>query len=259
MTQQIISRAKPRAPKLLVLKRVGLALLFFFVAATALAEIRIPAQTPVGKKIEAELMASIPVGAEVQGGWVITDCDTDLESPTKIQIWATPGKHEIKFQGAWMQFELVPIPQPDGTTKTTKSTVAWGFINESASFEVTGGDGPVPPPPPPPPVVGGPYQILFLFDAETKDNLSKQQQAILASLAFRLRLEKAGHRVLGVSAAQSITDPTASKYAAYFEAAKNVPLPCLIVSGMQGGKCVAVPLPADEAAAEKLLKTELLK
>jgi hypothetical protein len=107
--------------------------------------------------------------------------------------------------------------------------------------------------------VGGPYQIFLLYDAETKDNLSKQQLAVLGSLTFRMRLEKAGHRVLGVSAAQSLPATETSKYAAYFEAAKNVPLPCLVVSSMQGGKCVAMPLPVDEDATEKLLTTELLK
>lgn len=171
-------------------------------------------------------------------------------------IWALPGKYTVEATGEWRLYQTI-ISKDDKEYKVIADEDDYEF---TASFEVTGGvTPPPPPPPPPPPIQGGPYQIWMLFDAEAKDNLPKQQQAILGSLAFRLKLEKAGHRVLGVSAAQSITDPAASKYAAYFEAAKNVPLPCLIVSGMQGGKCVAMPLPADEDATEKLLTTELLK
>lgn len=212
-------------------------LVVWLMASAAYAEIKIPAVTPIGKKIEAELLAAIPVGAEVQGGWVIPDCDTDLESPTRIQIWATPGKHEIKFQGAWMQFELVQIPQPDGTTKTIKSTVGWGFINEAATFVVGEGDDPVPPPPPPPPP--GERRAVILEESEQR---TTQQAVLFQSLTLAKKAE-----VLDDD------QPSASKYLPLLPASMSTVRPVMLV--MAGDKLVrAVPCPTSIAAVDEELK-----
>jgi hypothetical protein len=163
-------------------------------------------------------------------------------------VWAKVGTHTITASGIWVLTD---------TGTLGGKLLDFGVYQYTKTFVVGEGDELVPPPPPP--VVGGPYQIWMLYDADTKDNLPQPQQAVLTSLTFQRQLERAGHRVLGVSAAQAITAAETSKYAAYFAAAKNVPLPCLVVSAIAGGKCVAMPLPADEAATAKLLATELLK
>jgi len=226
----------------------------------AFAQIEVPAETKRDTPIPVTLKAMVPEGATIQSGsrLVWPDGVNKLEvGPGKWVVCAAPGEYTITYQVRWIHIVPITFKDFDGKEVTFQNYLGSGDIDEKATFKVVGGT-PIDPPLPPP-VVGGPYQIFLLYDAETKDNLSKQQLAVLGSLTFRMRLEKAGHRVLGVSAAQSLTDPTASKHAAYFEAAKNVPLPCLVVSSMQGGKCVAMPLPVDEDATEKLLTTELLK
>lgn len=184
----MIQKARPaeHAPINWHIKRATTAWAFFAFLAVLLlpsfanAEIKIAATTLVGKKIEAELFAPIPVGAEVQGCWVVPGCDTDLESPTKVQIWAAPGTHTVLFQGAWMQFELTDVPQADGSKVQVKSTKTWGFINESASFEVTGG---VTPPPPDP---ANPYKPAPQYQAAVEPvkslSLTKADSRALATL-----------------------------------------------------------------------------
>jgi hypothetical protein len=158
------------------------------------------------------------------------------------------GGSAIIFQGPAGEYAVVYFG-PDANEPVVSKVVLGG-----------GGPDPFPPKPPDPkpPVPGGPYRILLLYDTEQLDNLPPDQRALLTSLVYRQKLTEAGHRVLGVFAAQTINPANASKYKEFFAAAANDPLPRIVIAPLAGGKVSDFPLPANMADLEKLLATEVL-
>jgi hypothetical protein len=159
------SRATTLAPSRISLKRGIVARLFcllglVLLAAPGWAEIQVPPSIEPGRKIEAKVIPTIPAGAEFQGNWLIPGCDTEAKGADGVLIWATSGTHSITFAGAWMQFEIVDIPQADGTVRKIKSVLAWGSVHETARFTVTGG-APDPGPDPPPPSPGERVAVIL--------------------------------------------------------------------------------------------------
>lgn len=176
-----------------------------------------------------------------------------------FHVWAPPGKYTIEATGTWRLYQTI----------VDKQDKEWKVIADEDDYEFTakfsvGPEVPVPPPfppkpdPPIPPKPGGPYQILLLYDADQLDNLPADQRALLTSLVYRQKLTAAGHRVLGVLAAQTINPANASKFKAFFDAVKDDPLPRIAIAKLDGGKVADFPLPTSVADLEKLLATEVI-
>lgn len=174
---------------------------------------------------------------------------------TTWHVWAVPGKYTIEAMGEWRLYQTI-ISKDDKEYKVIADEDDYEF---AASFEVTGGDGPVPPPPPPPPPPpGGPYQVVLFYSPDQLDNLTADQRAILNSMEYREKLTKAGHTLLGVLANNAAPSPQ-SKFRAFYNAVSGDPMPRLAVASEAGGKVVDMPLPATFAELEALLATEVLQ
>lgn len=110
---------------------------------------------------------------------------------------------------------------------------------------------PLPDPPPPP---GQKWQVVFIYERDQLDNLLRGQQLVLSSLVFRSRLEKAGHKLVGI-VDQHIKDVSkGGVLAPFFAAVKGDPLPRMCIAPLKGGKILDFPF-ADEAEVFKLLET----
>jgi hypothetical protein len=99
---------------------------------------------------------------------------------------------------------------------------------------------------------------LLLYDQDQLDNLLPDQRSLLTSLVYRQKLVAAGHRVLGVFAAQSINPANVSRFKAFFDAVKDDPLPRIAIAKLDGGKVADFALPANIVDLEKLLATEVV-
>jgi len=201
-------------------------------------------------------ITDVPDGAKLRGSFAVSDGSYLPAGENVYHIWAAPGKHTLKAAGIWVLTEPVVIGD-----KTIQALVDFGQFSYERTFTV-GPEVPVPPPfppvPPVPPVPGGPYQILLLYDQDQLDNLPSNQRDLLTSLVYRQKLTTAGHRVLGVFAAQTINLGSASKFKAFFDAVKDDPLPRIAITKLGGGKVADFPLPANMADLEKLLATEVI-
>lgn len=216
------------------------------ITGTCLAEIQVPAKVEVGKKIEAKLAPNIPGGAELAGQWYVVGCDTEPRG-ADILIWAAPGKHKIEYRGAWMKFEIVDVPQPDGSVKKVKSVLEWGSVYETAEFEVAGAVPP-PDPPKPDPSPTGPYQILFYYTGEQLDNLPLEQRALMNSEELHARLVAQGHMVLGQLEQKAIdAGGLPARWQPWVDAVKGKTLPMFGIAPKSGGKVQIFKLPANEA------------
>lgn len=174
---------------------------------------------------------------------------------TTWHVWAVPGKYTIEAMGEWRLYQTI-ISKDDKEYKVIADEDDYEF---TASFEVTGGDGPVPPPPPPPPPPpGGPYQVVLFYSPDQLDNLTADQREILNSMVYREKLKAAGHSLLGVLADNAAPSPQ-SKFRAFYDAVSGDPMPRVAVSSKDGSKVVDFPLPATAKELDAMLATEVLK
>lgn len=238
--------------------------LFFLAAvawcATASAEIEVKQQYEDHEPIVPVLTVDgMPPGAVLRKAKFKCPGANVVVEGSRFYVWAKPGKYTIEASGSWRLYQ--EIEAKDGKL--------WKVIADEDDYEYTksftvGPEVPVPDPfppdpkPPLPPVPGGPYQILLIYDTEQLDNLPADQRAILTSLVYRQKLVSAGHRVLGVFAAQTINPANASKFKVFFDSVKDDPLPRLAIARLDGGKVADFPLPANMADLEKLLATEVI-
>jgi len=128
-----------------------------------------------------------------------------------------------------------------------------------ATFDYGNGVNPDPDPPlppePEPPVPGVKHQVVIVFEREELDNLPRAQQVIIASLTFRERLAKAGHRLVAVvdQHSQGADGTAPAELTAYLAACEGDPLPRICLAPLAGGKVQDFPLPLTEDAVFELL------
>ena len=115
--------------------------------------------------------------------------------------------------------------------------------------------GPKPPDPQPLP---SSWQVAFLVESDSLDNLSPAQQSMLASVLIRDELTKQGHKLVGV------LDPDSASTASdsvkpWFDSAQGKQLPLVAIAPMDGGTIYTFPLPANSEALWVLLKSPPIK
>lgn len=117
--------------------------------------------------------------------------------------------------------------------------------------------GPVPPDPGPNPPDPGPlpskWQVAFVLESDDLDNLTTDQQKLLASILIRDELAGRGHRLLGV------LDPDSASTASdamkpWFESVKGKQLPVVAIAPLDGGTIYTFPLPKDVSALWAILE-----
>lgn len=223
-------------------------LLVLLIATPCWAQINVPAETEPHAPIAATLANPIPEGAQVQGGWTLATAKF-LPVPDGIHVWAPPGVHEISYRGVWIK--TVPVTLPDGTV--VQVLQGFGFLDETATFKVTGG-GPDPgPDPPDPPTPGGKYQLVFWYTEQQLDNLPQGQRDILTSLVFRDWLRSQGHVLVEVLDPANFGAVVPDKWKPWVNSILNQPLPRISLSPVEGGQVTSYQLPADMEACKKLL------
>lgn len=223
--------------------------------AVAWGDIQVDPQYDAHEPIVATVtITDVPAGAKLRGSFAVLDGSYLPAGENVYHVWAAPGKHTVKAAGIWVLTEPVVVGD-----KTINALVDFGQFAYEKSFTVGPEVPPSPfPPEPKPPVPGGPYQILLLYDQDQLDNLPPDQRSLLTSLVYRQKLVAAGHRVLGVFAAQAINPANVSRFKAFFDAVKDDPLPRVAIAKLTGGKVADFALPANIADLEKLLATEVV-
>jgi hypothetical protein len=211
-------------------------LLILALCSQAAAQITVPDSVDPHTPIVATLASPIPDGAQVQGGWSVTEGQF-LPVPGGVHIWAGPGKHTVAFRGMWIKTRPIEI-----NGEVVQVLEGFGFVDEQATVTVGEDPGPDPPDPPTP---GGPYQIMLFYDADRLDNLPAAQQAILGSVTFRQQLESAGHTVLEVLDGEAIRRGVPSQYRVWFDAVRGDELPRVALAPIKGGKVLDRDLPAN--------------
>ena len=213
---------------------------------TAFSDIDVKPQYDEHEPIVATVtITNVPDGAKLRGSFAVSDGSYLAAGENVYHVWAPPGTHVATAQGVW-------VLTKDVTVEGQTFPVLLDFGQFSYAREFTVGEVPVPVPPiPPVPPIHGPWQIVMFYDQDQLDNLPAEQRALLTSLAYRQKLEAAGHLVLGVFAIQSVH--INSKFAAYLDAVKGDPMPRVALASLQGGQVVDAPLPASFADLETLL------
>lgn len=236
-----LSRAVPRAPKQLALKRVGLALLFFFAASAARGQITVPAESKEHTPIPVTLTAMVPEGAQIKSGagLVWPEGVNKLEVGTgQWVVCAPPGEYTITYRVSWLHIQPVTFIDGSGKEITIQSYLGSGDIDEKATFKVLGGSPPVPPPPPPPP--GSKWGLIL---RETNNG----QSPALGNLLISLRLKYQDNKLV-------IHDPTTLPDRLRSILTTSVTPPALVVLARQtdGTDLVAkvVPLSATTTVAD---------
>jgi hypothetical protein len=140
---------------------------WLLLATSAFAQIQVtPPESNAHDPITATLSNPIPEGAQVQGGWQLPTAKSE-PAPEGLHIWAKPGTHTVSYRGVWIK--TVPVTLADGTV--VQVLEGFGFLDESATFTVKGGDDDDddPDPPPPPPVTR--LGVVIVEDAEARTSL----------------------------------------------------------------------------------------
>lgn len=184
------SRATPRAPKQLVIRRVGLALLFLLPAAVVFGDIEVKPQYENHEPIVATVtITEVPEGAKLRGSINIEGASYIPAGDNVYHIWAKPGKYRIVAQGVWVLTNEIDV-----NGQKIPVLLDFGQYQYTKSFVVGEGDDVVPPPPPPPPVPGTKWGLLL---RETNNGQSPQ----LGNLLIQLRQKFPGNKLI-------IHDPT---------------------------------------------------
>ena len=201
--------------------RLFAAVLLWLTAATAHAQITVPAQVDAHQPIVAVLAENIPDGAKLEYAWRVTGGDFLEVDGKTIHVWAAPGNHTITARGYWILTKRVTMP--DG--QEFDALLGFGQFDHSADFKVGGTVPPVPPPHPP--------GNRWPFIVEESSRRTTQQAALWQQvrLAFKSKY------------AIEDRDNPSSAYKAYFAAASAVQLPALVVVAADGSIVSAVPCP----------------
>lgn len=206
---------------------------WLLIATSCLGAIEINEQYEQGEPIVAHLTNAIPPGAEIMGGWAVSD-GAKFEScgaADHLHIWARDGQHTVTFAGVWLLTKEVTLP--DG--QKFKALEGFGSINESAAFKVGAA---VPPPLPA-------ARAIILEESE-------QRTTSQASLWGQVR-NHYGQSKLPILDVSSPGSYTAIVQAALAKSGNNPPLPALVTIDTAGGVIGVEPCPATLAAIQARL------
>ena len=227
-----LSRATATAPYHRHIKRVGLALLFSFMAlwpSLAWADIEVKPQYEDHEPIVATVtITEVPEGAKLRGSIQIEGASYIPAGDNVYHIWAAPGKYTIRAQGVWVLTKEVTVGD-----QTFPVLLDFGQYAYQRTFVVGEGDEPVPPQPPPPPP--GERTAVILEETEQKT----PAQAILWQ---QIQKEFQPQRFLILDDDQ----PSAAKYLSQAGSVR----PVLLV--FQAGQFLrAVPVPSSVEAVKQ--------
>ncbi len=231
-------------------------LLILLMASPAWGQLTVTQQAEVGEPILATIDTMVPEGADTNGpGWVL-DAGTSMlpsSKPGEFHIWATPGKHVIRFKLHWLHTEAVTFTDGAGKEITIQSFLGHGDYDESAEF-VVGEAGPDPGPDPPTPVPGGPYQIMMFYAADQLDDYPPEQRLLLTSLTLRKDLVSKGHVYLEALESRAVEEGGyPPKYQGFVTSISGDRLPRIAIASVKGGKVQDFPLPGSIEELHELL------
>lgn len=221
------SRATPRAPKQLVIRRVGLALLFLLPAAVVFGDIEVKPQYEAHEPIVATVtITEVPEGAKLRGSIQIEGADYIPAGENVYHIWAKPGKYRIVATGVW-----VLTSELDVNGQKVPVLVDFGQYNYVKTFVVGEGDDPVPPPDP----VPGDKTAVILEETEQR---TPAESILFNQLVLDLKM-------------QVLDDdqPSAKKYLPLLPASMSTVRPVMLV--MAGETVVRVVRCPSSVAAVK--------
>lgn len=226
------------------------AILAWLVASLGLAQITVPAETPDRHPIVAELNATIPEGATIQGPqWVIPDSVRVIEcGPTVLHIWAEPGEHSIAFRAIWLNTKPFTFVDGEGNSRTITEFLGFGQIDEQATFRVLGAPQPDPDPEPEPDPTPPPPGPRWLIWVEESSERTAEQAAVIRSRTLQTYLGQHKHTMLVVDKDQRRADLNP-----YIDRAGDE-LPRVFVVAAEGKVLHEGSVPKTAAAAVELLK-----
>ena len=218
--------------------------------AAAVAQITVPAETEPHLPIVATVTAPIPDGARFDGTWKLEGAHFLPDGQNKIYIWAKPGEYRLEFSGLWLHLKDVTFTDGAGQEITITSYLGHGFVDESATFKVTG-DTPDPDPDPDPqpgpsPIAADGLKVLIV--RESGQPLTADQQVMLRSTVWMERVGPGNWMV--VDPDQVFRVPNIWEDA--MKATVNYGVPRIIVSNRPKGGVVQA-LPASLPELNKLI------
>ena len=219
------------------------------------AQITVQRDAETGKTV-ATVATTVPEGATFDGGWKLSRVDTKpckaskeaLAEPNTIGIWAKePGTYQVEYSGFWLLLKTVTFKDGDGNEVQIQSYLGHGFIDESATFEVEGENGPDPPPD-----GKGPYRVFFIEEGD-RTGLPQGQRLLLSSLEYRERMEALGHDY-GETLFPHIVSQPPERLRTIALAASGKEMPVVVVQSLKNpGYIRSFPLPDNyEALAKEL-------
>ena len=162
--------------------RIILAWVLLYVA--AFGQISVPPETAPYLPLVATVVTDIPANATMDGGWTVSDGVHTLPSGSDLHVWAKPGVHQIHYKGFWLLLKDVTFTDGAGNEITITSYLGHGFIDESATFKVTGEVEPDPPDPiDPAPIAADGLKVMIV--RESGQPLTASQQAMINSTVWR--------------------------------------------------------------------------
>lgn len=234
--------------------RLLITLLLSLCCSVVWGQITVPAEIERDVPIVATVAAPMPDGATFDGGWKSDEGVSILPSGDKgtVHIWAKPGTHTLRFSGFWLHLKEITFTDGAGEEITITSYLGHGFIDETAEFKVKGGDDG------PDPIPGGPFQLMFFYDADQLDDYPPSQRQLLTSLVVRKNLEESGHNVVEILEKSAVDAAVVAKYPVWINAVKGDPLPRVAIAPKDGGPVADFQLPSSYEALEALLKDPAL-
>lgn len=213
------------------------------------------------------LVPALAVGADGPKGSGLIECPETMDAFKMIDakvtgswesaIWSIEPEAKVDWRTS-ADGKVYTFVAPPGTY--TLRLVAADFTAKKLGQDkkvVVIGEAPLPPSPDPPeppkPVPGTKYQLMFVVETATLDNLPDGQTNVLAGLKFRKQVFDKGHTILGFYDPSPEVRKTAPKeFVPWFEAADGK-VPCILMAPLEGGPIVAKPMPANEDEFWKLV------
>jgi hypothetical protein len=198
-----------------------------------------PERVPIGRMVELTAEHVIPA----QGEWICLPPTDNLRVDSSGRLAYFSAERNGTYH--------IAIVRHDPASGQQKTLAYWPVIVGE------GEDPPEPPDPPDPPLPppGSKYRVAVIFEKDDLDEMPPSQAILLSSLAFRERMESAGHKVVAL-VDQHIQGPKGerpSELVKYLDAIEGDTLPRICLEPIGGGDVVDFPLPVDEDAVFELL------
>jgi len=156
--------------------------------AMTIGQITVPAETAPYLPIVASVtVEQVPPDAKFDGTWRLEGAHFLPDGKNRIHIWAKPGEYKLEFSGLWLHLKDVTFTDGDGNQITITSYLGHGFVDESATFKVTG--APPPPDPDPPdeesPIAADGLRVLIVRESNPNPPYPPEQQVLINSTVWK--------------------------------------------------------------------------